>query len=145
MVDQSIQIQLTGFGDRLKQERERLGLSMHDFGLLGAVNRVTQMRYETGVNYPTVEYMHRLRQNGVDTLFIETGVQANDWLAMTDYDAFAQAIDLVDELMRLHGFKPPADFRVRSILSVYKRILRFGVKKVKPKLEDLINETQARQ
>lgn len=144
-MNQSIQIEITGFGDRLKQERERLGLSMHDFGLLGEVNRVTQMRYETSVNYPTVEYMHKLGQRGVNTLFIETGVHSDDWVFMTDCAAFAQAIDLVDELMRLHDFKPPADFRVRSILSVYKRILRFGVKKVKPKLEDLINETQARK
>jgi transcriptional regulator with XRE-family HTH domain len=141
-MNQFIQIEINGFGARLKQERERLGLTLSDFGLLGQVNRMTQMRYETGSNYPTVEYMHKLGQHGVNIMFIETGLQTSDLVPFNDLEAFSQAIDLIDGLMKLHNFQPSAEFRGRSILKVYRQILKFGAKKVKPKLEDLLNAQQ---
>lgn len=141
-MDQYLQIEISEFGTRLKQERDRLGMSMHDFAELGEVNRVTQMRYETGTNYPTVQYMYKIGQHGVDTLFIETGLQASDLVPFSDLEAFSHAIDLIDGLMKLHNFKPSAEFRGRSILKVYRQILQFGAKKVKPKLEDLLNAAQ---
>lgn len=141
-MNQYLQIEIAEFGARLKQERERLGMSMHDFAELGEVNRVTQMRYETEANYPTVEYMYKVGQHGVDTMFIETGVRASDLVPINDLEAFSQAIDLIDELAKLHNFKPSAEFRGRSILKVYRQILKFGVRKVKPTLEDLLNAVQ---
>jgi transcriptional regulator with XRE-family HTH domain len=141
-MNQYLQIEISEFGARLKQERQRLGMSMHDFAELGEVNRVTQMRYETGVNYPTIEYMYKIGRHGVETLFIETGLQASDLVPFNDLEAFSQAIDLIDELAKLHNFKPSAEFRGRSILKVYRQILKFGVRKVKPKLEDLLNAVQ---
>lgn len=141
-MNQFIQIEISGFGTRLRQERERLGLTLGDFGLLGQVNRMTQMRYETGSNFPTIEYLHKLGQHGVNTMFIETGLQASDLVPFNDLEAFSHAIDLIDGLMKLHNFKPSAEFRVRSILRVYRQILKFGAKKVKPKLEDLLSAVQ---
>jgi transcriptional regulator with XRE-family HTH domain len=138
-VNQYPKIEISKFGARLKQERERLRMSMHDFAELGEVNRITQMRYENGANYPTVEYMYKIGQHGVDTLFIETGLKSSDLVPSDDLEAFSQAIDLIDELAKFHNFKPSAEFRNRSILKVYRQILKFGVRKVKPKLEDLLN------
>ncbi len=141
-MDQFIQIEILGFGTRLRQERERLGLTLSEFGLMGQVNRMTQMRYETGTNYPSIEYLYRLGQHGVNTMFIETGLQTSELVPFNDPEAFSQAIDLIDGLMKLHNFKPSAEFRGRSILKVYRQILKFGAKKVKPKLEDLLNAVQ---
>lgn len=141
-MNQFIQIEIFGFGTRLRQERERLGLTLSDFGLLGQVNRMTQMRYETGTNYPSVEYLYRLGQQGVNTMFIETGLQTSELVPFNDPEAFSQAIDMIDSLMKLHNFKPSAEFRGQSILKVYRRILKFGAKKVKPKLEDLLNAVE---
>lgn len=137
-----IRIDINGFGLRLKEERERLGLSLSDFGSLGQVNRMTQMRYETGSNFPTVEYMHRLGQHEVNTLFVETGLHTSNLVQFNDLEAFSNAIDLVDDLMKFHNFKPSAEFRSRSILKVYRQILKFGAKKAKPNLEDLLNAVQ---
>jgi transcriptional regulator with XRE-family HTH domain len=133
------QIQLIQFGTRLKQERERLQLSLHDFAALGEVNRVTQMRYEAEVNFPTIEYMYKIGQQGVDTCFIETGRRASDLLSSTDFESLSKAIGLIDELLTLHNFKPSDEFRGRVVLKIYRQIRKFGVKKVKPTLEELLN------
>lgn len=141
-MNQYLQIEISEFGARLKQERDRLGMSMHDFAELGEVNRVTQMRYETGANYPTVEYMYKIGQHGVDTMFIATGFESSELISFKDAVAFSQAIDLIDEIAKLHNFTPPPEFRIRAVSQVYQRILKFGVKKVNPTLEDLLNAVQ---
>lgn len=138
-MDQFIQIDIAGFGTRLKQERDRLGLTLSSFGMLGQVNRMTQMRYESGASSPTVEYLHKLGAHGVDTVFIATGFNSAELIPVKDAVAFSQAIDLIDEIAKLHHFMPPPEFRIRAVLQVYKRILQFGVKKVSPTLEDLLN------
>lgn len=138
-MNQLFQIDGSGFGARLKQERERLGLTLSEFGLLGEVNRVTQMRYEIGANSPTVEYLDRIGRHDVDTMFLVIGTPSSTLIPLSDPVAFSQAIDLVDAIAKLHKFVPPPEFRIRGILGVYERILRFGVKKVKPTLEDLLH------
>ncbi len=142
MTDQLFQIDSAGFGARLKQERERLGLTLSDFGLLGEVNRMTQMRYEVGTNSPTVEYLDRIGRHDVDTMFLVTGTPSSALIPLRDPVAFSQAIDLVDAIAKLHKFAPPPEFRMRAVLGVYQRILKFGVKKVKPTLEDLLHAVQ---
>lgn len=134
-----VQIDISEFGARLRQERERLGLTLSDFGLLGAVNRMTQMRYESGASSPTVEYLHKIGINGVDSMYLMTGLASANLIPMQNAVAFSQAIDLIDGIAKLHNFTPPPEFRLRAISQVYQRILKFGVKKVSPTLEDLLN------
>lgn len=141
-MDQLAQIDSAGFGARLKQERERLGLTLSEFGSLGEVNRMTQMRYEVGANSPSVEYLDRIGRHGVDTMFLVAGIPSSILIPLRDPVAFSQAIDLVDAIAELHKFVPPPEFRVRAILGVYERILKFGAKKVKPTLEDLLHDVQ---
>lgn len=134
-----IQIDILEFCARLKQERERLGLSLSDFGLLGEVNRMTQTRYESGASFPTIEYLQKIGANGVDSMYLMTGVASTELIPMKDAVAFSQAIDLIDGIAKLHNFTPPPEFRMQAISQVYQRILKFGVKKVSPTLEDLLN------
>lgn len=138
-MDQLIQIDVSEFGARLRQERERLGLTLGDFSLLGEVNRMTQMRYESGTSSPTVDYLHKIGTHGVDSMFLMTGLASAELIPMQNAVAFSQAIDLIDGIAKLHNFTPPPEFRLRAISQVYQRILKFGVKKVSPTLEDLLN------
>ena len=138
-MNQFAQIRIFEFGTRLRQERERLGMSPHDFAMLGEVNRVTQMRYEAEANSPTVEYMHKIGRHGVNTHFILTGMQAEDTVLLKDFEAFSKAIDLIDQLAKSHNFTPSPEFRGRAILRVYKQICKFGAKKVKPTLQEFLN------
>lgn len=77
---------LVSFPDRLKLERKRLGLLQGEFAKLGDVSITSQSFYETGKNWPTMEYLENLRKNGVDVRFLATGQRSInnkvDWLIL---------------------------------------------------------------
>ena len=66
-------IQRSGIGARLRQERERLGLSQKVFGEIGGVEANAQGKYESGGRAPKADYLSRVAERGVDILFVLTG------------------------------------------------------------------------
>ncbi|HWU34045.1 MAG TPA: helix-turn-helix transcriptional regulator, partial [Methylovorus sp.] len=66
-----------GFGDRLKEERKRLGLNQTDFGERAGVQRFTQYQYEAEVNSPSVRYLAAIVESGVDLTYLLFGVRVN--------------------------------------------------------------------
>lgn len=61
-------------GDRLKEERSRLGLSQTDLGAAGGVGKTTQINYEKGAGSPDAKYLSAVASLGVDILYVVTGV-----------------------------------------------------------------------
>ena len=66
-------IQMSGIGLRLRQERERLGLSQKVFGEIGGVEANAQGKYESGGRAPKADYLSRVAARGVDVLYVLTG------------------------------------------------------------------------
>lgn len=66
-------IQMSGIGSRLRQERERLGLSQKVFGEIGGVEANAQGKYESGGRAPKADYLSRVAERGVDVLYVLTG------------------------------------------------------------------------
>ena len=66
-------IQMSGIGSRLRQERERLGLSQKAFGEIGGVEANAQGKYESGDRAPKADYLSRVAVRGVDVLYVLTG------------------------------------------------------------------------
>ncbi|MDT9632562.1 MULTISPECIES: helix-turn-helix domain-containing protein [Pseudomonas] len=64
---------MSGIGSRLRQERERLGLSQKVFGEIGGVEANAQGKYESGGRAPKADYLSRVAQRGVDVLYVLTG------------------------------------------------------------------------
>lgn len=62
-----------GINDRLREERERLGLSQEALGVQGGVRKQAQHMYESGARRPDSDYLERLALAGVDVLYILTG------------------------------------------------------------------------
>ncbi|PMZ04636.1 transcriptional regulator [Pseudomonas sp. FW306-02-F02-AA] len=60
-------------GERLREERERLGLNQTEFGVLLGVSRGTQKNYELGANSLDLRYVAALEEHGADAAFILTG------------------------------------------------------------------------
>lgn len=60
-------------GERLREERERLGLNQTEFGELLGVSRGTQKNYELGANSLDLRYVSALEEHGVDAGFVLTG------------------------------------------------------------------------
>ncbi|WP_252275477.1 helix-turn-helix domain-containing protein [Pseudomonas subflava] len=64
---------MSGIGDRLREERERLGLSQGAFGELGGVKANAQGNYEKGDRFPDAAYLAAVAAVGVDVLYVVTG------------------------------------------------------------------------
>ena len=63
-----------GFGDRLKQERERLGLNQTELAAAAGASKNSQYNYEKGERSPDAAYLAAVAQKGVDILYVVTGV-----------------------------------------------------------------------
>lgn len=64
---------MNDLGDRLREERERLGLSQAAFGELAGVKKNAQFNYEAGNRSPDGQYLSAVAKHGVDVLYVVTG------------------------------------------------------------------------
>ncbi len=64
---------MSGIGPRLREERERLGLTQRVFGDIGGVEPNAQGKYESGERTPRVDYLAALAKRGVDALYVLSG------------------------------------------------------------------------
>lgn len=64
---------MVSLGERLREERERLGLSQTLFGDLAQVTKKTQMLYEGGQRSPKADYLTVIAEQGVDVQYVLTG------------------------------------------------------------------------
>lgn len=65
-----------GIGERLKEERERLGLSQTDFAALAGASKNSQYNYEKGERSPDATYLAAVAGVGLDVLYVVTGERA---------------------------------------------------------------------
>lgn len=64
---------LAALGSRLRTERLRLGLTQEAFSALAGLKKNSQINYEKGSTAPTVEYLLRWAEHGVDIAYVLTG------------------------------------------------------------------------
>jgi transcriptional regulator with XRE-family HTH domain len=65
---------MSGIGQRLRQERTRLGLSQSALGTIGGVETNAQGNYESGFRSPKADYLSRIATAGVDVCYVVTGL-----------------------------------------------------------------------
>ncbi len=66
---------MKGLGPRLREERERLGMTQRVFGDIGGVEPNAQGKYESGERTPRADYLAALATRGVDALYVLSGVR----------------------------------------------------------------------
>jgi transcriptional regulator with XRE-family HTH domain len=106
------------FGSRLKEERERLGLTQPVFAELGGVKRVSQHLYEQGVRFPDVQYLECLLKHKVDVLYLLFGRRSVGFKHGDRMEFSAQLLSdiyrVIDEFARDDLGEPlPLDERLR--------------------------------
>lgn len=62
-----------GIGDRLKEERERLGFNQTEFSAVAGASKNSQYNYEKGDRSPDANYLAAIAEKGVDILYVVTG------------------------------------------------------------------------
>lgn len=72
---------LEGFSQRLREARLDMRLDQLAFADLGGVKKNSQVNYEAGRTPPTVEYLYRLADHGVDIGYILTGRRSDSSLS----------------------------------------------------------------
>ena len=60
-------------GNRLREERERIGLTQQELAARGGVAKKSQTNYELGKTDPAASYLGLIVHAGVDVLFVLTG------------------------------------------------------------------------
>ncbi len=60
-------------GQRLKEERQRLGLSQEQMGERGGVRKQAQLKYEKGERSPSSDYLSGIAEAGANVSYILTG------------------------------------------------------------------------
>jgi transcriptional regulator with XRE-family HTH domain len=87
-------------GERLKEERSRLGLSQTDLGAAGGVGKTTQINYEKGTGTPDAKYLAAVEVLGVDVLYVVTGQRSSlgeQQLSNDDFEIVMHIRNLNDE------------------------------------------------
>jgi len=68
-----------GAPQRLREERERIGLSQRALGELANVSKNTQLAYETASSSIPLDYLLKLADHGVDVQYVVTGHRSSDF------------------------------------------------------------------
>lgn len=84
---------LDQFRERLKIERQRLGLTQADLGATGGVDRRTQYKYEVGTNEPNITYLKGVESAGVDIPFTLFGKRSELFSGAVDWPLLWQAVE----------------------------------------------------
>ena len=64
-------------GERLREERTRLGYNQVDFSALAQTTKKSQIEYEKGATFPNAAYLAAVAQAGADVQYIVTGVRSS--------------------------------------------------------------------
>ncbi len=105
------------FGERLREERARIGLTQTAMAEIGGIKRTTQHIYETDIRVPDLHYLTRIRDAGADLAFLILGERQTggrtDMLAIS-YLTLSNIYQVVDEFCIDAKGKPlPLESRVR--------------------------------
>lgn len=67
---------MLSIGERLKNERLRLGKNQTELAIIGGVGKTTQINYEKDERSPDATYLAAIAKIGADVLYVITGEYA---------------------------------------------------------------------
>lgn len=76
-------------GDRLREERERLGFNQTAMGAVGGVLKQAQLKYEKGERSPDASYLEGVAKVGVDVQYVITGQRSAQALSADEQELLA--------------------------------------------------------
>lgn len=96
-------------GQRLKEERERIGLNQTVLGAIGGVRKQAQLKYENDASSPNANYLFEISKIGMDIQYIVLGIRTQQAINEEEtalLAAYRAATPEVRQFM-LQGRKPP--------------------------------------
>lgn len=80
---------MSSIGDRLREERERLGYSQPAFGAIGGKTKKTVMQWEGGEQFPNAAFLSSIAAQGADVQYILTGQSSAQALSPDEQELIA--------------------------------------------------------
>jgi transcriptional regulator with XRE-family HTH domain len=107
---------MSNFFERLREERERLGMNQTEMGVIGGVRKEAQSNYETGKRSPDAEYLARIAEAGADVGYILTGTRTPSVVREESptYDPRKKAILVMVEALNGEGLDHVQDAAERA-------------------------------
>ena len=96
-------------GERLREEREKIGYSQEKLGAIGGVQKRAQINYEAGERQPDAAYLRGVAQVGIDVQYVLLGVRSANLMEVFVSD------DFVKETNSEHARKALAETRERGV------------------------------
>lgn len=109
-------------GQRLREERERLGLSQTKLAAMCCASKGSQILYEKG-KPPTADYLAALASAGADVVYVLTGERKRTATENSDRDRLRLAIEAVEEALSTTKRTMPPERKADLILAAYDLIL----------------------
>ncbi len=104
---------LLNIGERLKEERVRLGYNQADFAAIAGVAKTSQFNYEKGERSPDAAYLAAVAERGVDVLYVVTGARTPQLAeALTVREA-----EILDSYRQLSEYDQGAIHRMTTALA----------------------------
>lgn len=76
-------------GERLREERERLGFNQTAFGAIGGVQKQAQLKYEKSERHPDTAYLEAIAKVGADVQYVVTGERSAGSLSADEQELLA--------------------------------------------------------
>lgn len=101
-------------GERLREERVRLGFNQADFAAIAGVAKTSQFNYEKGDRSPDADYLAAVAEKGVDILYVVIGQR----LPVAEPTLSSDEVEMVEQVRALDDDDKGA---VRRLLGAFNR------------------------
>lgn len=88
---------MLNIGERLREERVRLGFNQTDFAAIAGVAKTSQFNYEKGDRSPDAVYLAAVAEQGVDILYVIIGQR----MPVAEPTLSAEEVEMVEQVRAL--------------------------------------------
>lgn len=118
---------MSTFGERLRKERVRIGLSQDEMALAGQVHRQSQSNYERDSRRPDSAYLEAVAAHGVDVLYVVTGERQVDHPdILTRLKLLSDAWQVLEEHYQRTGRSPTPEKKRQAAEALYQLSVERG-------------------
>jgi transcriptional regulator with XRE-family HTH domain len=114
-----------GFGARLREERERFGVTQIDIATWTGITRQSQAAFEKGQRFPDAGYLMTLITHGFDVAFLLTG-QRPPRYGTADQHLLHEVFVAIDDALGARDKVVPADKKATLFALVYQSACETG-------------------
>ncbi|MDG4552851.1 MAG: transcriptional regulator [Candidatus Competibacter sp.] len=107
-------------GERLREERERLGFNQTDFAAIGGLKKLAQINYEQDKRAPDSAYLAAIAAAGADVQYIITGQRSVERLPSREaalLDNYRHSDEKGRKIIEQTAFataEPPGEYEVKK-------------------------------